>query len=144
MIKITHFGSAAWEGALRTGGGSISTESHALEEHPFKLVSRYGSDPGTNPEELLGAAHAGCFTMSFVRGLGASGFEPTHISSRSEVTLEEQADGYVITHVHLIVKARIPGIDQTRFLDLAEQAKAFCPLSKVIRADLTMEAELIA
>lgn len=142
-MKITHYGSSEWQGSLREGEGSISTESGALAKQPFSLVTRYGEVPGVNPEELLGAAHAGCFTMSLVRGLGLQGYEPTHIASESEVTLEQDKDGFTITHVHLTLEARIPGIDAATFQAIAERAKAFCPLSKVIRAEISFDAALM-
>lgn len=142
-MKITHYGASEWQGSLREGEGSISTESGALAKQPFTLVTRYGEGPGTNPEELLGAAHAGCFTMSLVRGLGLQGYEPTHIASRSKVTLEQDKEGFTITQVHLEVEARIAGIDQATFAAAAERAKAFCPLSKVIRAEIVFEAKLL-
>jgi lipoyl-dependent peroxiredoxin len=97
---MKRFGSAAWNGSLREGKGSVSTESHALENHPYTFFSRYGEKPGTNPEELLGAAHAACFTMSFVRQLGMANFVPEHVDSKSEITIEKDGDGFSITSVH--------------------------------------------
>ena len=98
---MKRFGSAAWNGGLREGKGSVSTESRALESHPYTFFSRYGEKPGTNPEELLGAAHAACFTMSFVRLLGMANFVPEQVDSKSEVVIDKDGDGFSITSVHL-------------------------------------------
>ena len=92
---MKRFGSAAWNGGLREGKGSVSTESHALETYPYTFFSRYGEKPGTNPEELLGAAHAACFTMSFVRLLGMENFVPEQMESKSEVVIDKDGDGFL-------------------------------------------------
>jgi lipoyl-dependent peroxiredoxin len=126
---MKRFGSAAWNGSLREGKGSVSTESRALENHPYAFFSRYSEKPGTNPEELLGAAHAACFTMSFVRLLGMANFVPEQIDSRSEAVIDKDGDGFSITSVHLTVTAKIPGIDQATFQSIAAKAKAGCPVS---------------
>ena len=139
---MKRFGSAAWNGSLRDGKGSVSTESHALENHPYTFFSRYGEMQGTNPEELLGAAHAACFTMSFVRQLGMANFVPEQVDSKSEITIEKDGDGFSITSVHLTVTARIPGIDQDTFRSIAANAKAGCPVSKLIKVELGFEATL--
>src|ERR1700746_3368310 len=106
---MKRFGSAAWNGGLREGKGSVSTESHALENHPYTFFSRYGEKPGTNPEELLGAAHAACFTISFVRMLGMANFVPERVASKSEVVIDKDGAGFAITLVHLSIAAKIPG-----------------------------------
>src|ERR1700741_3609226 len=98
---MKRFGSATWNGGLREGQGSVSTESRALESHPYTFFSRYGDKPGTNPEELLAAAHAACFTMSFVRMLGMAKFAPEQLDSKSEVVIEKDGDSFSITSVHL-------------------------------------------
>ena len=139
---MKHFGSAAWNGSLREGKGSVSTESHALENHPYTFFSRYGEKPGTNPEELLGAAHAACFTMSFVRMLGMANFVPERVVSKSDVVIEKDGDGFSITSVHLTVTGKIPGIDQDTFRSIAAKAKAGCPVSKLIRVEIGFEATL--
>jgi len=139
---MKRFGSAAWNGSLREGKGSVSTESHALENHPYTFFSRYGEKPGTNPEELLGAAHAACFTMSFVRMLGMADFVPERVDSKSDVVIEKDGDGFSITSVHLTVTAKIPGIDQDTFRSIAAKAKAGCPVSKLIRVEIGFEATL--
>ena len=139
---MKRFGSAAWNGSLREGKGSVSTESHALENHPYTFFSRYGEKPGTNPEELLGAAHAACFTMSFVRMLGMANFVPERVDSKSDVVIEKDGDGFSITSVHLTVTTRIPGVDQDTFQSIAAEAKAGCPVSKLIRVEIGFEATL--
>jgi lipoyl-dependent peroxiredoxin len=141
---MKRFGSATWSGDLRDGKGSVSTESHALENHPYTFFSRYGEKPGTNPEELLGAAHAACFTMSFVRMLGMAKFVPEHLASKSEVVIEKDGDGFSITSVHLSVAAKIPGIDHETFQSIAAKAKAGCPVSELMTVEIGFEATLIS
>jgi osmotically inducible protein OsmC len=137
-------GSAAWNGSLREGKGSVSTESHALENHPYTFFSRYGEKPGTNPEELLGAAHAACFTMSFVRQLGQANFVPEHVDSKSEITIEKDGEGFSITSVHLTVTAKIPGIDHDTFQSIAASAKTGCPVSKLMKVEIQFGATLVS
>ena len=139
---MKRFGSAAWNGSLREGKGSVSTESHALEKHPYTFFSRYGEKPGTNPEELVGAAHAACFTMSFVRMLGMANFVPERVDSKSDVVIAKDGDGFSITSVHLTVTAKIPGIYQDTFQSIAAKAKAGCPVSKLIKVEIGFEATL--
>jgi osmotically inducible protein OsmC len=141
---MKRFGSATWNGDLREGKGSVSTESRALESHPYTFFSRYGEKPGTNPEELLGAAHAACFTMSFVRMLGMAKFVPEQLASKSEVVIEKDGDGFSITSVHLTVAAKIPGIDHETFQSIAAKAKAGCPVSKLMTVGIGLEATLIS
>jgi osmotically inducible protein OsmC len=139
---MKRFGSAAWSGGLREGKGSVSTESRALESHPYTFFSRYGEQPGTNPEELLGAAHAACFTMSFVRMLGMAKFVLEQLESKSEVVIEKDGDGFSITSVHLTLVAKIPGIDNATFQSIAMKAKAGCPVSKLMNVEIGFEATL--
>lgn len=140
---MKRFGSAAWSGGLRDGKGSVSTESHALDSYPYTFFSRYGEKPGTNPEELLGAAHAACFAMSFVRMLGMAHFEPEHLDGKSEVVIDKDGDGFAITSVHLSAVAKIPGIDEATFQSIAMRAKAGCPLSKLMNINISFEARLL-
>ena len=140
---MKRYGSAAWNGSLREGGGAVSTESRALEDHPYTFFSRYGEKPGTNPEELLGAAHAACFTMSFVRALGMANFVPEQVDSKSEVVIEKDGDGFSITSVHLFVVAKIPGIDHNTFQSIAAKAKAGCPVSKLMKVEIGFEVTLV-
>src|ERR1700732_547634 len=139
---MEQLGSATWNGDLREGKGSVPTESRALESDPYTFFSRYGEKPGTNPEELLGAAHAACFTMSFVRMLGMANFVPEQVDSKSEVVIEKDGDGFSITSVHLTVTAKIPGIDEAAFQSIAAKAKAGCPVSKLIKVEIGFEATL--
>lgn len=140
---MKRFGSAAWSGNLREGQGSVSTESHALEGYPYTFFSRYGEKPGTNPEELLGAAHAACFTMSFVRLLGMNNLTPEQVDARSDVTIDKDGDGFAITTVHLSVSAKIPGVDDAAFQAMAATAKAGCPVSKLMKVNISFEAKLV-
>jgi osmotically inducible protein OsmC len=137
----TH-GSAAWQGGIKDGRGAISTKSGALKDHPYGFASRFEGRPGTNPEELIGAAHAGCFTMALSLILGEAGLTAERMSTTAEVTLDQVADGYAITKVHLTLKAKIPGADKAMFDDLAAKAKAGCPVSKLLKAEITLDATL--
>jgi osmotically inducible protein OsmC len=139
MIKKA---SAVWKGGFKDGGGTISTESGALKEAPYGVKARFESGPGTNPEELIGAAHSGCFAMAFSLMLGEAGFTAERIEVRAAVTLEKTGDGFSITSSHLDVTAKIPGIDQAKFTEIANQAKAGCPVSKVLKTSITMDAKL--
>ncbi|QDV32613.1 OsmC family protein [Tautonia plasticadhaerens] len=137
----TH-GSAAWQGGIKDGRGAISTRSGALAEYPYGFSSRFEGKPGTNPEELIGAAHAGCFTMALSLILGEAGLTAERMETRADVTLDKVDDGYAITAVHLTLKARIPGADRAKFEELAGKAKAGCPVSKLLKAEITLEATL--
>ena len=142
-MKINRTASAAWAGGLKDGIGSISTESGALAAYPYGFAARFEGKKGTNPEELLGAAHAGCFTMALSLILGEAKLTAEKMDTTAKVTLEKLDDGFAITAVHLTLKAKIPGTDQKTFEELANKAKAGCPLSKVIKADITLEATLV-
>jgi osmotically inducible protein OsmC len=127
---------------MKNGGGTISTETGVLKEAPYGFKSRFENGPGTNPEELLGAAHAACFTMALSGMLGGAGLTADKIETHAEVSLDKVGDGYEVTASHLSVVASIPGADDAKFQEIAERAKAGCPLSKVMRAKITMEARL--
>jgi lipoyl-dependent peroxiredoxin len=135
-------GSAVWQGGIKDGKGAISTRSGALKEYPYGFSSRFEGKPGTNPEELIGAAHAGCFTMALSLILGEGGLTAERMETRADVTLDKVDDGYVITAVHLTLTAKIPGADQARFEELAAKAKAGCPVSKLLKAEITLDATL--
>src|SRR4051795_1576835 len=137
----TH-GSAVWQGGIKDGRGAISTRSGALKDYPYGFSSRFEGKPGTNPEELSGAAPAGCFTMALSLILGEAGLTAERMETRADVTLEKVGDGYAITAVHLTLNARIPGADQARFEELAGKAKAGCPVSKLLKAEITLDASL--
>ncbi|CAM5549395.1 OsmC family protein [Eoetvoesiella caeni] len=136
--------SAVWQGSIKEGGGTISTETGVLNEAPYGFKSRFENGKGTNPEELIAAAHAGCFSMAFSLMLGEAGFTPDKIDTQAEVTLVSNAGGFQITASHLTVTAKVPGIENGRFQEIAAHAKAGCPVSKVLNATLTMDAKLEA
>jgi osmotically inducible protein OsmC len=139
---MTTFGTAVWHGGLKDGKGAISTKSGALKDYPYGFASRFEGKPGTNPEELIGAAHAGCFTMALSLILGEAGFTADEMNTKADVTLEKQGDGFAITKVHLTLKAKIPGCDKAKFEELAGKAKAGCPVSKLLKAEITLDASL--
>jgi osmotically inducible protein OsmC len=140
---MSTFGSAVWSGGIKDGKGAISTKSGALKEYPYGFASRFEGKPGTNPEELIGAAHAGCFTMALSLILGEAGLTAEKMDTQADVTLTKQADGFAITAVHLTLKAKIPGADNAKFQELAAKAKAGCPVSKLLKADITLDAALV-
>src|SRR5437588_9276872 len=139
----TH-GSAIWHGGIKDGKGAISTASGALKDYPYGFSSRFEGKPGTNPEELIGAAHSGCFTMALSLILGEAGLTAERMETTADVTLDKVGDGYAITSVHLTLKAKIPGADQAKFEELAGKAKAGCPVSKLLTTEITMDATLEA
>jgi osmotically inducible protein OsmC len=142
-MAIKRKGSAVWRGGLKDGRGTISTESGALKEHPYGFASRFEGQRGTNPEELLGAAHAGCFTMALSLILGEAKLVADSMETTADVTLEQADGGFAITAVHLTLKAKIPGADRATFEALAAKAKAGCPVSKVLKANITLDATLV-
>ena len=139
-MKVTKTASAQWKGGLKDGKGTITTESGALSAQPYGFNTRFEGVRGTNPEELLGAAHAGCFTMALSLMLGEAGFKAEQLDTTARVTLEQVGAGFEITAVHLTLKGKVPGMEASAFQAAADKAKAGCPLSKVIRAPITMEA----
>jgi osmotically inducible protein OsmC len=143
-MKIKRRGSAKWSGGIKDGKGAISTESGALKEYPYGFASRFEGKPGTNPEELLGAAHAGCFTMALSLILGEAKLTATQMDTTAEVALEQVEGGYAITSVHLTLRARIPGATQETFAELAAKAKAGCPVSKLFKTEITLDAALVS
>jgi osmotically inducible protein OsmC len=143
-MAIKRRASAVWQGGLKDGKGAISTASGALKSYPYGFASRFEGTPGTNPEELLGAAHAGCFTMALSLILGEAGLTAERMETEAEVTLDQVDGGYAITAVHLTLKAKVPGADAAKFQELAAKAKAGCPVSKVLKADISLDAALLA
>lgn len=139
MIKK---GNAVWHGGIKDGGGTISTQTGVLNKAPYGFKARFEDGPGTNPEELIAAAHAACFSMAFSLMLGEAGLTPTSIETEAAVTLEKTPDGFSIPSSHLTVVASIPGIDQQKFTELANKAKSGCPVSKLLNANITMDASL--
>lgn len=138
----TH-GSAVWSGGIKDGKGAISTQSGAMKDYPYGFASRFEGKPGTNPEELIGAAHAGCFTMALSLILGEAGLIAEKMDTKAEVTLDKVADGFSITAVHLTLQAKIPGADKATFDELTAKAKAGCPVSKLLNANITLDATLL-
>ncbi len=134
--------SVVWQGSIKEGQGLISTQTGVLEDAPYGFKSRFEDGPGTNPEELLGAAHAACFSMALSLMLGQNGLTPERIDTKAEISLEKVGDGFEITASHLTVLARIPGTDADTFAWIAAQAKEGCPVSKVLKAKITMDARL--
>jgi osmotically inducible protein OsmC len=144
MAKINRNASAHWSGGLKDGKGAISLESGAMKDYPYGFAARFEGQKGTNPEELLGAAHAGCFTMALSLILEQAGLKADSMDTQAKVTLEQVEGGFAITAVHLTLKAKIPGTDQAKFTELANKAKAGCPVSKVLKADITLDASLVS
>jgi osmotically inducible protein OsmC len=136
-------GSAVWAGSIREGKGTVSTESGVLTEVPYSFTSRFEHGAGTNPEELIGAAHAGCFTMSFSGQLTAAKLTADRITTTATVTVENVEAGFAITRVLLEMEAKIPGIDQATFEQLAANAKTGCPVSKLMNAKIELKATLV-
>lgn len=135
--------SAVWKGGFKDGKGSISSESGALRDAAYGFNTRFEGVAGTNPEELIGAAHAACFSMALAAQLSEAGLTPDSIETEATVTLEKSADGFTITAVHLDVNARVAGADQSTFGRVADAAKSGCPVSKVLNANITMDARLL-
>ena len=142
-MSIKKTASAHWAGDLKTGIGSISTETGVLREAPYGFKARFEGGKGTNPEELIGAAHAGCFSMALSMILGEAGLTAQSIDTTAEVTLDKQGDGFAITAVHLVLKAKIPGASQAQFDELSKKAKEGCPVSKVLNATITLDGTLV-
>jgi osmotically inducible protein OsmC len=134
--------SAVWNGGLKDGRGSISTQSGVLAEAQYSFGTRFEEGKGTNPEELIAAAHAGCFSMALSAQLGNSGKTPERIQTEATVTLEKTEAGFTVTAVHLKVRAKVPNSDPNEFKTAAESAKANCPISRLLKAEITMEAKL--
>lgn len=135
---------AIWQGGIKDGGGTISTETGVLKEAPYGFKARFEDGPGTNPEELIGAAHAGCFSMALSLMLGEAGLTAEKIETHADITLEKIGEGFEITKSHLRVTAKIPNADQAKFEEIANKAKTGCPVSKLLKAQITMEATLEA
>lgn len=134
--------SAHWSGGIKDGQGTISTETGVLRDAPYGFKSRFEDGPGTNPEELIGAAHAGCYTMALSLGLTQAGLTATSIDTTAVVTLDKDGDGFSITAVHLTCKAKVPDVDAATFDRIAQETKLGCPVSKVLKATITLDASL--
>ena len=136
--------SAVWKGGLKNGKGMISTESGVLSDAQYSFTTRFEQGKGTNPEELIAAAHAGCFSMALSNELGNAGLTPESIRTTATVTLEKTDAGFAIPAVHLTLEAKVPGADRGTFAQLADRAKTGCPVSKLFKADITLDATLLS
>ena len=134
--------SAVWNGSLKEGRGTITTQSGVLSDAPYSFVTRFESGKGTNPEELIAAAHAGCFTMALSAQLGTMNFTPQSLRTSAKLTLEKLDAGWTISKIHLDVSARVPGISASAFESAAASAKANCPVSRLLKAEITIDANL--
>jgi osmotically inducible protein OsmC len=134
--------SAAWQGGLKDGKGEFSTSSGVFSHVPYSFKTRFEGAPGTNPEELIAAAHAACFSMALSAQLGGANLTPEHINTTANLKMEKLDSGWAITEIHLDVKAKIPNADDAAFQKAAADAKAGCPVSKVLNAQITMSAKL--
>ena len=143
-MSIVKKASAHWEGDLKSGIGSISTETGVLREAPYGFKARFEGGKGTNPEELIGAAHAGCFSMALSMILGGAGLTAESIDTQAEVSLDQVEGGFAISAVHLTLKAKVPGATQDQFDELTKKAKEGCPVSKVLNAKITLDATLLS
>jgi osmotically inducible protein OsmC len=142
-MDIKRRGSARWSGGLKDGKGRLSTQSGALKELPYGFGSRFEAEPGTNPEELIGAAHAGCFTMALSSILGQEGLTATQLDTTAAVTLKQSGQGFEISAVHLTLEGKVPNTDAETFQKLAQKAKENCPVSKLLKADISLDAKLV-
>ncbi|QFS82203.1 Peroxiredoxin OsmC [Roseivivax sp. THAF40] len=145
-MAIKKFGTAHWAGDLQSGKGRVSTESTALDNTPYGFNTRFEDEPGSNPEELVGAAHAACYSMALSMILGQHDATADAIDTKATVSLEKDGDGFSVTKVHLEVKATVPGLDEAKFMEAANAAKEGCPISKLYKggtAEITMDASLV-
>jgi osmotically inducible protein OsmC len=134
---------AVWHGTGRAGNGNLSTDSGVLSNTPYSFKTRFENEKGTNPEELIAAAHAGCFTMALAFGLQAGGFTPDELSTEAAVTLEPEGKGFRISRSALTLRAKVPNLDTTKFNEMARDAEKNCPVSKVLNAEIKLDAKLI-
>jgi lipoyl-dependent peroxiredoxin len=133
---------AVWRGTGRAGNGHLSTDSGVLAQTPYSFKTRFENEKGTNPEELIAAAHAGCFAMALAFALQGGGYTPTELSTEAAVTLEPEGQGFRITRSALILHANVPNLDQATFARMAGEAEKNCPVSKVLNAEITLDAKL--
>lgn len=134
--------SAVWRGGLKEGKGAISMESGTLKEAQYSFGTRFENGVGTNPEELIAAAHAGCFSMAFSAELGKASITPESISTTATITMEKTDAGFTVTESHLDVTVKVPGTDKAKVLEIANAAKAGCPISRLLKANITMDAKV--
>jgi lipoyl-dependent peroxiredoxin len=134
---------AVWRGTGRNGKGDLSTDSGVLAATPYSYKTRFENEKGTNPEELIAAAHAGCFTMALAFGLQAAGFTPTELTTEAAVTLEPEGQGFRISRSALTLRGKVPNLDAAKFAEIAGGAEKNCPVSKVLKAEITLDAKLV-
>jgi osmotically inducible protein OsmC len=134
---------AVWRGTGRDGEGDLSTDSGVLRETPYSYRTRFENEKGTNPEELIAAAHAGCFTMALAFQLQQGGYEPSELATEAAVTIEQQGQRFTITRSALTLTASVPGLDEATFRQMADGAEKNCPVSKLLKAEITLEAKLV-
>jgi osmotically inducible protein OsmC len=134
--------SAVWNGDLKQGKGTLSTASGVLKQTQYSFSTRFENGVGTNPEELIAAAHAGCFTMACSAFLGGAGFTPDELSTEATLTMDQVDGNWTITAIHLDLKGRVPGIDAAKFDELADKARALCPVSRVLKAEISLTKKL--
>lgn len=142
-MTIQKKGSAAWQGSIKDGSGTVSTESGALSNQPYGFNTRFGDKVGTNPEELVGAAHASCYSMALSLSLGEANYIAKNIATEATVSLDKDGDGFSVTAVHLNVAADVPDISDSEFMKIAEATKNACPISKLLKADISLQAALV-
>ena len=133
---------AVWRGTGRDGAGELTTDSGVLKETAYSYKTRFQDQPGTNPEELIAAAHAGCFTMALAFQLQSAGYEPTELSTEAAVSLDPDGDGFKITKSALTLRADVPGLDRATFDDLSKKAEKNCPVSRLMNAEISLSATL--
>jgi len=134
--------SATWTGDLKQGKGSLSAPGGVLKDTPYSFTKRFENEPGTNPEELVAAAHAGCFTMALSAFLGRSGFTPQKLATQATLTFEQVAGDWTVTGIHLDLTAKVPNIAKDKFMEIANDAKAKCPISRLLNTKITLDAKL--
>jgi osmotically inducible protein OsmC len=143
MAQIKRHASARWQGSGKDGTGSLTTQSATLKDTPYGFNSRFGDGRGTNPEELIAAAHAGCFSMASAFQLSGAGHPPDSLDCDANLTMEQVPGGWKIAAIHLVLTAKVPGLDNEKFQELVKGAKENCPVSKVLNAEITLEASLV-
>lgn len=142
-MAIKRSASAEWQGTGKEGKGQLSSQSGVLSATPYGFNTRFGDQKGTNPEELIAAAHAGCFTMALAFALSNAGFTPETLNTTAAVTLEQDGSGFKVTRSDLKLQAKVPGVDQQKFQEIAAGAKAGCPISKLLNAEISLDATLL-
>jgi osmotically inducible protein OsmC len=139
---MKRIGSAVWQGDLKSGKGAISTQSGVLKDTPYSFSARFENGTGTNPEELIAAAHAGCFAMALSAALGGAGYKPERLATQAAVTLEQVQGNWTISTIDLQLDAKVPGIDRAKFDEIAADAKKNCPVSRVLNATINLQSTL--